>query len=78
MGNSDAEEAPRIEFKKKKRKPLRKREPLSDDNDSGDEEVSVRYIHPPVFIYFFSPNLFSPLPCICILCILAVYLTKLA
>lgn len=43
MDNND-EESHNIQFKKKKRKPLRKREVLSDDNDSEGEKVSVRYI----------------------------------
>lgn len=42
MGNSDKEES-KVEFKKKKKKPLRKREVFSDDTDSEDEKVSVRY-----------------------------------
>lgn len=41
MGNSD-EESHNIQFKKKKKKPLRKREVLSDDNDSEGEKISVR------------------------------------
>lgn len=43
MGNSD-DESHNIQFKKKKKKSLRKREALSDDNDSEGEKVSVRYI----------------------------------
>jgi len=41
MGSGD-DEAPNILFKKKKKKPLRKREALSDDNDSDGEKVSLR------------------------------------
>lgn len=42
MGSGD-DEAPNIQFKKKKKKkPLRKREALSDDNDSEGEKVSLR------------------------------------
>jgi len=42
MGNSDKEE-PKVEFKKKKKKSLRKREVFSDNTDSEDEKISVRY-----------------------------------
>lgn len=38
------EETPKIQFKKKIRKPLRKREALSDDDDSESEKTSLRYI----------------------------------
>lgn len=41
MGSGD-DEAPTVQFKKKKKKPLRKREALSDDNDSEGEKVSLR------------------------------------
>lgn len=41
MGSGD-DETPNIQFKRKNKKPLRKREVLSDDNDSEEEKVSLR------------------------------------
>ncbi|XP_020293844.1 uncharacterized protein C9orf78 [Pseudomyrmex gracilis] len=41
MGNSD-KEVHRIEFKKKSRKPLRRRQDFSDDDENEKEEMSVR------------------------------------
>lgn len=44
MGNQSDEESSKIQFKKKNRKSLRKRQVLSDDNDSDNEKASLRYI----------------------------------
>ncbi|XP_018364635.1 PREDICTED: uncharacterized protein C9orf78 homolog [Trachymyrmex cornetzi] len=41
MGSGD-DEAPNIQFKKKNKKSLRKRQVFSDDNDSEEEKVSLR------------------------------------
>lgn len=50
---SDKEESvPKIEFKKKSRKPLRKREQLNEEEIDDDDDNTLRYVLLILFIIF--------------------------